>query len=99
VPFLPAATRATGVAVSVAGLGVGFGVGVFVSTGIGVGAGVALRRSLTAWAIDGPAVTPVTAVVRVMITPTSPMPIGPLTKLPSICVYGAVPASALRTGS
>jgi hypothetical protein len=82
VPFLPAA--AAGVLVGAGGFGVGFGVGVSVSTEIGVGAGVALSRSLTAWAIDGPAVTPVTAVVRVMMTPTTPMPIGPLRKLPSI---------------
>ena len=73
-----------GATVGVAGLGVGFGVGVSVSTGTGVGAGVAFSLSFTAWAIEGPAVTPVTAVPMVMTAPITPMPIGPRRKVPNI---------------
>jgi hypothetical protein len=46
-----------------------------------VGAGVALTRSVTALATDGPAVTPVTAVPTVIRLPMTAIPTGPLKKL------------------
>jgi hypothetical protein len=75
-----------GTRVAVGGLGawVGFGAGVGVSVGMAVGSGVAFRRLEIVWARVGPAVTPVTAVVAVMTTAITAMPMGPRMNEPSM---------------
>jgi hypothetical protein len=71
------------------GLTEGFGAAGALTAGDGVvtavaGAGVALTRSVTALATDGPAVTPVTAVPTVIRLPMTAIPTGPLRKLTSM---------------
>jgi hypothetical protein len=80
--------RGTGEGVVRGGTGVdeGFGGAGALAAGDGVvaavvGAGVALTRSVTALATDGPAVTPVTAVPTVIRLPMTAIPTGPLKKL------------------
>lgn len=85
-----------GTRVAVGGFGawVGFGAGVGVSVGIAVGSGVAFRRLVIVWASVGPAVTPVTAVVRVMTRAITAMPMGPRKKEPSMRCDSHLRASA-----
>ena len=80
VPLVRATALGDGRPAAAAGWGAGltfFGVGAAVSVGSGVGAGVALMRSITAWATDGPAATPVTAVATTTVVPIRTNPIGP----------------------